>query len=278
MPAVTAIENLKYIDLNNPPQGSDAWLQKRKKIFGSSDIASLMGQGYKTREQLIQHKNEINPSYVDNAFCRFGNLFELVTKWYLKKELHILNFGSIRHKTHMLAASPDGVVVINDNELMLVEIKCPVRRKVRDNVVPEIYKWQLQTALMCIPSSNKMLFLDMQFRICSIKQHGWNPSFNRRFHKASYKTYPDTIPKMIGYIRVFNVGSRDYGADEEPDIPNHRACYYRFHYGPLNYQEPDTGYLCFKLFKRVSIEVSPDAGIQKNILQTVEQYQNQLPM
>ena len=66
---------------------------------------------------------------------------------------------------------PDGYFLNSDNELVLLEFKCPFKREIPINRIPSQYSDQIQTGLALSGESvNKGLFVDNYFRICSLKQ------------------------------------------------------------------------------------------------------------
>ena len=67
----------------------------------------------------------------------------------------------------------------SDNELVLLEFKCPFKRQIAINCIPLQYSDQIQTGLALSGESvNKGLFVDNYFRICSLKQIEPSPAHN----------------------------------------------------------------------------------------------------
>ena len=59
----------------------------------------------------------------------------------------------------------------SDNELVVLVIKCPFKREIAKNCIPSYYRDQNQTGLaLSGDSAKKGLFVDNQFRICSLQQ------------------------------------------------------------------------------------------------------------
>ena len=66
-----------------------------------------------------------------------------------------------------------------DNELVLIEFKCPFKREIAKNRIPSHYSDQIQTGLALSGESvNKGLSVDNYFRICSLKQIEPSPAHN----------------------------------------------------------------------------------------------------
>ena len=72
----------------------------------------------------------------------------------------------------------------SNNELVLLEFKCPFKREIAKNCIPSYYRDQIQTGLALSGESvKKGLFIDNQFRICFFQQiersSSHNPTMNR---------------------------------------------------------------------------------------------------
>ena len=78
-----------------------------------------------------------------------------------------------------VTCSPDGYFLNSDNELVLLEFKCPFKREIANNRIPSQYSDQIQTGpALSGESVNKGLFVDNYFRICSLKQIEPSPAHN----------------------------------------------------------------------------------------------------
>ena len=194
------MNHIKYLQdrfANLPVQGSDEWLRNRSSQFGGSEIAALMGKNrYSSLNDVIKSKKV--PTKNDNVACKWGHCFEIVAKHHLTKERHeeIFEFGSIPHSTMPIAYSPDGLVV-HDNKIVLLEIKCPIMRGVSS--IPEIYQYQIQTG-MHVLQCHKTMFTQYKFRHCSVQQLKDDTRYNRWFHKESYKRAPECACVYKGFL------------------------------------------------------------------------------
>ena len=96
-------------------------------------------------------------------------------------------------KSHPLygkvTCSPDGFFQALDKSLIMLEIKCPFKRKIATNKIPAVYRDQLQTGLALSGEFvTKGLFVDCCFRMCSLTQLGLNLNHNPTHHH----TFPRT--------------------------------------------------------------------------------------
>ena len=70
-----------------------------------------------------------------------------------------------------ITCSPDGYFLNSNNELVLLEFKCPFKREIAKNCILSYYRDQIQTGLALSGESvKKGLFIDNCFRICFLQQ------------------------------------------------------------------------------------------------------------
>jgi len=140
------LEELKRIPIVE--QRSPEWYKMRGEIITASDFAQALGDGkFGTQKQIFQKKcgyeeQKFNPSLPP---LKWGTMFEPVANMLYERRLccKIHEFGLLRHPTvDFFGASPDG---ITDYGIM-VEIKCPFKRKITGEV-PLQYYYQIQGQL-----------------------------------------------------------------------------------------------------------------------------------
>lgn len=145
-------------------QRTEEWLKEKVNFMTASEIGAVWA-GPRTRARLVLSKvpgSAESPSFSqrlavprdETRATDWGVRYEPVVKHILQKDLGItiLDLGRIRHrKNPLLAASPDGLIVEapvdgqNSNLLgRLVEIKCPISREIKNDVVPFEYWAQMQ--------------------------------------------------------------------------------------------------------------------------------------
>lgn len=123
-------------------QKSDAWLKLRGNMLTASDVASVLGLNpYETPDDVMYKKCGFRKRG-DYSATEHGNRYESEARDVYCKLYNetVHEIGVVPHpKYPWLGGSPDG---ITDSE-KLIEIKCPVTRKIT-NEVPKHYIPQVQ--------------------------------------------------------------------------------------------------------------------------------------
>ena len=168
-------------------QRSPAWVKARKHTIGASEITALTGASpFDTPASLVRKKLH-PPDLSNNVACAWGRLFEPFARAYIEWKHNTQVFGHTISlnlaKTHPLygkvTCSPDGYFQALDESLVLLEIKCPYKRKIAVNKIPALYRDQVQTGLALSGELvTKGLFVDCCFRMCSLSQLGMTLAHN----------------------------------------------------------------------------------------------------
>jgi len=143
-------EQLKrLIELPRIEQRTPIWYETRKGLITASDFAQALGEGkFGTQKELLVKKCGYEAEAAFNATCpplKWGTMFEPVagTIYTQRNGTELIEFGLLKHPTiQYFGASPDGVT---ENGIM-VEIKCPFKRKINGEV-PLQYYYQIQGQL-----------------------------------------------------------------------------------------------------------------------------------
>ena len=175
-----------------PVQRSPEWFHARNSIITASEVASCLTLSKKVCEKYVNLYNIKNFKYNDNKCanayeslddyivkkCRafYGeNVFidSVYTLWGKKyeqiavnlykkiKKTDVYDFGLLRHPyLKWLGASPDGITP----DGVMLEIKCPYSRKIKDNFIPFYYYTQVQQQLECC------LLDEADYMECEIKE------------------------------------------------------------------------------------------------------------
>ncbi len=165
------LAHLKFLkDLPNHIQGSNSWLEQRKGKLTSSDIATALGiNPFKKAVELLLEKCGAGKTFTGNESTEHGHKYEseAIGKYeaLMLKENHtfgMISFADldpiratkessqkyIDPKYHFLGGSPDGIsidkVLTDESMLTQVEVKCPLRRKIKHGQIPEYYFPQVQ--------------------------------------------------------------------------------------------------------------------------------------
>ena len=136
-------------------QKSADWVCARKYTIGASEISALTGKPpFETPRTLLKKKVQ-PPSMHNNITCTWGSLFEPIARKYFEKKHSVSVFG---HSLSLnlsendplfgkITCSPDGYCLNSNNELVLLEFKCPFKREIAKNCIPSYYRDQIQTGL-----------------------------------------------------------------------------------------------------------------------------------
>lgn len=141
----------KHLSVPLIEQRSDEWYALRKQRLTASDVATALGfNPYQTRHELVYKKAGGNDTFKGNEATRWGQKWEdvAIKKYELLYKVHVAEFGLMPHPDiDYLAGSPDGIVKENAT---LIEVKCPMKRKIIPGVVPDYYIPQVQVCMECM--------------------------------------------------------------------------------------------------------------------------------
>ena len=153
-------------------QGTSAWVNGRHKSVGVSEVAALTGRSpVENSSSLLAKKIGSRSNFVGNIACTWGSIFKPLARDFFEKKYSATSFG---YKSSLnlppgdpmhgkLTVSPDGFFYDHkQEEVKLVEFKCPCTRKIVRRTVPAKYADQLQTGLL-ISNLQKAVFVDCCF-------------------------------------------------------------------------------------------------------------------
>ena len=148
------------LDLEQYEQRSNEWFEQRKNHLTSSDAASILGiNPYSKYEDVLFDKCGISKEFKGNVATLHGQKYEDSAIELYSRTIGVknYNFGLITydqvHKEKetynseysFLAGSPDGISEFDDlSETILLEVKCPYRRKIKMGEIPKYYVPQVQ--------------------------------------------------------------------------------------------------------------------------------------
>lgn len=164
-------KHLEFIrNLVQHEQRSPEWFAQRKGKLTSSDAATALGLNpYSKPVELLFKKCGVGKPFTGNEATLHGQKYEdeAIEKYakVMGKKNH--EFGMISYadlhptreehsarscthlideKYHFLGGSPDGIAEDVDNveDLIMLEVKCPMRRKIKHGQVPHYYYPQVQ--------------------------------------------------------------------------------------------------------------------------------------
>jgi putative phage-type endonuclease len=132
-------------------QRTQEWYLARENLITASDIAQALGKGkFGTAKQFFQKKcgkkEEQTPFDYTIAPLKWGTIYEEVAQSIYSRlnNVQVHEFGLLQHKhIPFVGASPDGITELG----VMLEIKCPWKRKIEKGVVPKQYYYQIQGQL-----------------------------------------------------------------------------------------------------------------------------------
>jgi len=148
----------KLLEIPQYEQRSDMWFKQRENKLTSSDAATVLGiNPYQKPHEVLFKKCGHDPKpFVGNVATLHGQKYEdeAIEKYCKLTGQENFNFGLISHQDvynnedyYWLAGSPDGIS-INKNDPnskpILLEVKCPYKRKIVSGKIPEYYYPQVQ--------------------------------------------------------------------------------------------------------------------------------------
>lgn len=148
----------KLLKIPQYEQRSDEWFKQRENKLTSSDAATVIGiNPYQKSHEVLFKKcgHDLKP-FVGNIATRHGQKYEdeAIDKYCEVTNRVNYNFGLISHEDvynnkdfYWLAGSPDGIAIDKDSENsepILLEVKCPYRRKIIMGEIPKYYVPQVQ--------------------------------------------------------------------------------------------------------------------------------------
>jgi hypothetical protein len=211
----------KYVDsINGPRQGSDSWLNKKKKTIGGSEMSTIQGiNRFSSVPELIKNKIGLGQPFKGNIKTRWGNILEEVICEYVSKDMDTEILGTELYIPGIIeeqSYSPDGLGVIAfdieywDNEtgkliakdttykIALFEFKCPFNR-IPTGMVPIYYIPQVKAGLDTIELAEVGIFIETVIRVCRWSELGYNHNYNTTLNGNS-KSVRDTLPLAYGFV------------------------------------------------------------------------------
>lgn len=150
----------KLLEIPQYEQRSDMWFKQRENKLTSSDAGTVLGLNpYSKPHEVLFKKCGHDPKpFVGNVATLHGQKYEdqAIDKYCELTGQTNYNFGLIPHEDvhnnkdyYWLAGSPDGISLSNKNDRppILLEVKCPYRRKITAGKIPEYYLPQVQLNL-----------------------------------------------------------------------------------------------------------------------------------
>lgn len=148
----------ELLEIPQYEQRSEMWFKQRENKLTSSDAGTVLGiNPYQKPHEVLFKKCGHDPKpFVGNAATLHGQKYEdeAIEKYCKLTNQKNFDFGLIAHEDvyhnkdyYWLAGSPDGISISNTDKNakpILLEVKCPYKRKIIPGKIPEYYYPQVQ--------------------------------------------------------------------------------------------------------------------------------------
>ena len=141
----------RVVELYSRPfykQGTNEWLEQRKNFLTASDVGAVLGNCiFKDRKTVFGQKTGTIPPEFQTVAMEHGTNTEPEARKEYERITgkKVIQFGLITgsESFQFLAASVDGITT----DGIVVEIKCPYSREIKQGQIPKYYHDQIQTQL-----------------------------------------------------------------------------------------------------------------------------------
>jgi len=193
-------------------QKSKEWYEMRQTMLSASDWGTILGVNSYAKPDSVLLKKCGEESFFPKAAMSamaWGNKYEdvAISIYEHRNQIKVYEFGCIRHPfIDHLGASPDGIT----NEGVMLEIKCPVSRKIT-GIPPEYYWCQVQGQLE-VCELDRCDFLE-----CKLKEYDDEAEYLADHYQGNYEL--NEYGQEKGIIASFYIVKEDK---------------YKYYYGPVN--------------------------------------------
>lgn len=148
-------------------QRSDEWFDMRKNMLTASDTYNAIIKS----KTLVKTKAKKIVKRIKAKALTWGIMFEpIATNIYAKEnnDIKVYDFGVIRSTDkdiEFYGASPDGITALG----VMLEIKCPISRKIQEDYVKKEYMAQIQ-GQMAVCKLTDCDFAEFEFEIVETKE------------------------------------------------------------------------------------------------------------
>ena len=157
---ITTLKDLKKIPLIK--QRTTEWFDARKTRLTASELEDAIRDKSLKLAKKKANVVQDNTNYNAIPALKWGTMFEdMASRCYSQQrnDISIFEFGLILDKNHPhFGASPDGINGLG----IMIEIKCPFSREIKDGYIPSKYYMQMQGQL-AVCQLNECDYIECQF-------------------------------------------------------------------------------------------------------------------
>ena len=139
---------VKLYNLPQYEQRSPEWFAARKDRLTSSDLDTVLGSNkYQKPIDVLFKKCGMAMPFNGNKFTRHGQKYEdeAIDHYCKMFDKETLSFGLLPHPSiEFLGGSPDDITT----DGIVIEVKCPLARKIVTGEIPEHYISQIKTLVL----------------------------------------------------------------------------------------------------------------------------------
>jgi hypothetical protein len=189
-----------YLSKIRVGQSSAEWRKKHNEwstVVGSSGIKYLCNNDY---ESLFKHMLRVGK--IPRHFSCFGHFFESIAV-HISSIVTDINFmdGFTMNGSNKTACTVDGFGANELNELVILEVKCPITRKIKQTKKIH-FRYTEQVAMQAeICNAKTAIYSEVGFKICSIKTlFSADRPLNLPAHCLQPRPITTHVPLFFGYI------------------------------------------------------------------------------
>lgn len=222
----------KLMEIPQYEQRSPEWFEQRRHKLTSSDLDAVLGNNkYSSEEEVLFKKCGLAKPFTGNEATQHGQKYEdEAIALYCKKYNKVnFSFGLLPHPTiPFIGGSPDDITA----DGIVIEVKCPLRRRIKMGEVPLHYQSQIKMN-MEIAGLTKGVFIEYKpASMCQDNNYILNVVEFERDPMWIKKVYPklesfwnsvekykeigiETHPKYQKYYRIAHPEPKKLDLDKE---------------------------------------------------------------
>ncbi len=147
-------------------QRTEKWYEVRKETLNASTFHRIVGTVADWDTMMIEKINSTLgvSSKFSSASCDWGVRYEPIAKkiYEIKTGQVIIDVGYIVHDRYRVGASPDGITVLKNGDLRLIEIKCKYSKDITGSILYDY--WVQMQVQMEVCDVDECDFIELKFK------------------------------------------------------------------------------------------------------------------